>query len=67
MEFIGPEHEPVPQLLAYHAQAAQRRSAWRPASAEEQKLVWGYPIAFAVVLAAVAFLILRRARRPKAV
>ncbi len=61
--FPGPEHDPVPQLLAYHAQAAQRRSAWRPASAEEQKVAWGYPIAFAVVVAAAAaFLVLKRNR-----
>ena len=61
--FPGPEHDPVPQLLVYHPQAAQRRASWRPASVANPKIAWGYPIAATVIVAGIALLIVRRARR----
>ncbi len=53
--FPGPPHDPVPDLIAYHAQAAERRAAYRPKS-EKQGIAWGYPAAGAVVLAGLTLL-----------
>jgi len=57
--FPPPEHDPVPQLLGYHAQAAQRRASWRPAALANPKIAWGYPIAATVIVAGVVLLIVR--------
>jgi hypothetical protein len=60
--FPGPPHDPVPQLLAYHHQAAERRAAYQPAAAEHPGIAWGYPAAAAGLLGACV-LIFGRARR----
>jgi hypothetical protein len=36
-------------LLAYHAQAAQRRAQYRPATGEHLGIAWGYPAAAAAL------------------
>src|ERR1700682_127041 len=60
--FPGPPHDPVPQLLAYHSRAAERRAAYKPAAAEHPGIAWGYPAAAAGLLGACV-LIVRRTRR----
>ena len=47
-------------LTEYHAQAAQRRAAYRPAAAERLGIAWGYPVAAAVLLAGAAALVWSR-------
>jgi len=63
--FPGPEHDPVPQLLAYHAQATQRRASWRPAAIEEQKVAWGYPLAAAILVFILVVFLRARFRAQK--
>ncbi len=59
--FPGKPHDPVPQLVAYHEQAAARRAGYRAPATGRQAIAWGYPIAAVALLgAAVAF-----ARRKK--
>jgi hypothetical protein len=57
--FPGAPHDPVPELLAYHAQAAQRRAAYRPKS-EKRAIAWGYPAAAAVLLAGLTLFVRSR-------
>ncbi|MGZ6143447.1 MAG: hypothetical protein ACXWLM_08910, partial [Myxococcales bacterium] len=47
-------------LTAYHAQAAQRRAAYQPATAGQLGIAWGYPVAAAALLAGMAALIWSR-------
>jgi len=47
-------HDPVPELLAYHVQAAERRAADRPRSTKQAAVAWGYPATAVVLLAALA-------------
>ena len=61
--FPGPPHDPVPQLLAYHAQAAERRLAYKPAAAEHPGIAWGYPAAAAGLLGACVLIVWRGRRR----
>src|SRR5437899_10619470 len=59
--FPGKPHDPVPQLVAYHEQAAARRADYRAPATGRQAMAWGYPLAAVALLgAAVAF-----ARRKK--
>jgi len=62
LRFPGPPHDPVPDLVAYHAQAAERRAAYRPKS-EKQGIAWGYPATAVGLLAGIAMV--ARARRRK--
>jgi hypothetical protein len=51
-------------LLPYHAQAAQRRAAYQPASPQGAGIAWGYPAAAAALLAGAAALVWsRRSKR----
>lgn len=61
--FPGPPHDPVPVLVAYHAQAAHRRAGYLPQGAQQMGIAWGYAAAAASLLAAAAFLIRRRMLR----
>jgi len=68
-QFPGAPHDPVPELIAYHAQAAARRARYLPASPEQMGIAWGYPAAAAALAAGVAltiwsFLGWQRRRRP---
>ena len=59
--FPGKPHDPVPQLVAYHEQAAARRADYKAPATGRQAIAWGYPLAAVALLgAAVAF-----ARRKK--
>ncbi|MGZ6125986.1 MAG: hypothetical protein ACXWLR_13550 [Myxococcales bacterium] len=60
--FPGKPHDPVPELLAYHDAAAQRRAAYKPA-ATGPGIAWGYPGAVAAVIAGVALIWSRRSKR----
>lgn len=58
---IGAEIAPLAAgLRAYHAQAAQRRAAYRPAASEHLGIAWGYPVAAALLLAGAVALIWSR-------
>jgi hypothetical protein len=48
--FPGPPHDPVPRLVAYHAKAAERRAAYRPAETGHPGVAWGYSLAVVVAL-----------------
>jgi len=43
-------HDPVPELIAYHAAAAKRRAGYVPAGPEALAIAWGYPAAAAALL-----------------
>ena len=60
--FPGPPHDPVPQLLAYHARAAERRAAYKPA-AEHAGIAWGYPASAAGLLGACLLILWHWRRR----
>jgi hypothetical protein len=62
-QFPGAPHDPVPELIAYHAQAADRRARYRPASPEQMGIAWGYPAAAAVLAAGVALIVSRSLKR----
>jgi hypothetical protein len=62
--FPGPPHDPVPELLGYHTQAAARRAAYRPKS-KEQGIAWGYPAVALALLAGLAVLARRRFAKPR--
>jgi hypothetical protein len=65
--FPGPAHDPVPALVAYHAEAARRRAAYVPSRPEQMGIAWGYAAAAALLLAAAAALVRRRMlRAPRA-
>jgi len=57
--FPGKPHDPVPQLVAYHEQAAARRAGYKAPATGHQAIAWGYPIA-AVALLSAAFAFARR-------
>jgi hypothetical protein len=61
--FPGPAHDPVPMLVAYHAEAAQRRAAYVPQGPQQMGIAWGYAAAAALLLAAAAVLIRKRMMR----
>jgi hypothetical protein len=61
--FPGPAHDPVPMLVAYHAQAARRRAAYVPSGPQQLGVAWGYAAAAALLLAAAAALVRRRMMR----
>ena len=50
-------------VLPVHAEAAVRRAGYRPADAEHLGVAWGYPIAAAALLVAIALLARRLTRR----
>ena len=56
------EKDPTAMLVAYHAQAAQRRASYRPAAREELGIAWGFPAVAALILAAVMWSFWRRER-----
>ena len=57
------EHDPVPMLLEYHAQAAQRRASYHPRTAAKLGIAWGYPAAAAALIALVVWLFAKRKKR----
>jgi hypothetical protein len=59
-EFPGPPHDPVPELLAYHAQTEKRRAGYQPASPARMGIAWGYPAAAAALLLIAGALIWSR-------
>jgi hypothetical protein len=61
--FPGAAHDPVPMLVAYHAQAARRRASYLPSGPQQMGIAWGYPAAAAVLLAAAAALVRKRMLR----
>jgi hypothetical protein len=44
------DHDPVPELIAYHEQAEKRRARYAPASPQQMGIAWGYPAAAAALL-----------------
>jgi len=61
--FPGKPHDPVPDLLAYHDAAAQRRAAYKPPPSGRAGIAWGYPGAVAAVVAGVALIWSKRSKR----
>jgi hypothetical protein len=49
-------------LTAYHAQAALRRSQYKPAGPEQLGIAWGYPAALVLLIGVVVYFIRRHAR-----
>lgn len=45
------EKDPTAMLVAYHAQAAQRRASYRPSTRQPPGIAWGYPAGAALALA----------------
>ena len=65
--FPGKPHDPVPQLVAYHEQAAARRAAYKPPASGHPGVAWGYPIAVVALLGAAVAFARRKSRPPKVV
>ncbi|MGZ6126416.1 MAG: hypothetical protein ACXWLR_15715, partial [Myxococcales bacterium] len=61
--FPGAQRDPVPELLAYHEAAAQRRAAYKPSASGRPGIAWGYPGALLAVVAGVALIWSRRSKR----
>ena len=62
--FPGNPHDPVPQLLAYHQAAAQRRASYQPARSGPPGIAWGYPaLALLLVGGGAALIWSRRSKR----
>ena len=61
--FTLQKSDPTAMLLAYHAQAAQRRATYRPSTGESLGIAWGYPIAAALLLAGAALIASRLSKR----
>jgi len=61
--FPGPRHDPVPALLAYHDQAAERRAAYKPPRSGAGRIAWGYPAAGVALVGGVIWLVRRRSHR----
>lgn len=59
-KFKAKESDPTAMLLAYHAQAAERRARYRPATGEQLGIAWGYPVAAALVLGLIAWRLSKR-------
>jgi hypothetical protein len=58
------EKDPTAMLVAYHAQAAQRRASYRPGADDEPGIAWGIPAAAALVLVAVVWSFRRKEKQP---
>ena len=61
--FTPQQSDPTAMLLAYHAQAAQRRATYRPSTGENLGIAWGYPAAAAVLLALATLIVARLSKR----
>ena len=61
--FPGKPHDPVPDLLAYHDAAAQRRAAYKPSAGGRPGIAWGYPGAVVALVAGVSLIWSRRSKR----
>jgi hypothetical protein len=62
--FPGKPHDPVPQLVAYHEAAAQRRASYKPARSGAPPIAWGYPAVAALLVGGAGVLIWsRRSKR----
>lgn len=61
--FTPEESDPTAMLLAYHAQAAQRRASYRPSTGESLGIAWGYPVAAALLVAGALAIALKLSKR----
>jgi len=58
--FQPQENDPTAMLLAYHEQAAQRRSRYQPSTGENLGIAWGYPAAAALAAGLIAWRLSKR-------